>query len=101
MKNFNTLLWLSCLLFTGLCLSLGSCGSDNESTDYRVRSDLALVDSNEDDNMSTEDVDEFDDLLVFEEIDIIREYLFNTSGSEILYVSKDTSFSYKLKKVPS
>ena len=61
MKNSNTLSWLSCLLFTGLCLSLVGCSSDNESTDYRVRSNLALVDSNGDDNISTEEVDEIDD----------------------------------------
>lgn len=61
MKNFKLLSWLSYLLFTGLCLSLASCGSDNESTDYRVRSNLALVESIGDDNMSTEGVDEIDD----------------------------------------
>lgn len=60
MKNFNLLSWLLCLLFTGLCLSLGSCGSDNESTDYQAMNDLALVDSNGDDNTSAEVVDVID-----------------------------------------
>jgi len=60
MKNFNLLFWLSCLLFTGLCLSLGSCGSDNKSTDYRVRNNLALVDNNGNDNTSTEELDVID-----------------------------------------
>lgn len=61
MKNFNLLSWLSCLLFSGFCLSLASCGSDNESTDYRVRTSLALVDTNEEDNTSAEEVDAIDD----------------------------------------
>ena len=60
MKNFNLLSWLSCLLFTGLCLSLGSCGSDNKSTDYRAMNDLAFVDTHGDDNTSAEEVDVMD-----------------------------------------
>lgn len=60
MKNFNLLSWLLCLLFTGLCLSLASCDSDNESTCDRVRSNLALVDTYGDDNTSAEEVDVID-----------------------------------------
>lgn len=60
MKNFNLLSWLLCLLFIGLCLSLASCGSNNESTDYRVRNNLALVDTNGEDNTSAEEVDAID-----------------------------------------
>lgn len=60
MKNVNLFSWLSCLLFTGLCLSLGSCGSDNESTDYRAMNDLALVETNGVDNTCAEEVDLID-----------------------------------------
>lgn len=60
MKNFKSLSWVSCTIITGLCLSLGSCGSDNESTYYRAMNDLALVDTNGDDNTSAEEVDVVD-----------------------------------------
>lgn len=56
MKNFNLLSWLLCLLFIGLCLSR----SNNESTDYRVRNNLSLVDTNGEDNTSAEEVDAID-----------------------------------------
>ena len=60
MKNFKSLSWVSCTIITGLCLSLASCGSDNESTDYRAMNDLALVNTNGVDNTSAEEVDVID-----------------------------------------